>query len=281
VWRAQIDELHFRWRSEALQAWVEGSVGWVADRPTFVLPDGQELPLRLTAVFHLERGHWKMVQYHLSIATANEAALGKPLTTSLESLSRSVQTERPDLGGVAAPNGTVTVIFTDIEGSSEMAERMGDVRWMDLLHWHDAVLRSGAERCGGFVVKSQGDGFMLAFSSAADALDFAVSAQFALAPGFEGETVRIRIGVNSGEAIRAGSDFYGRTVILAARVAAQARGGEILVSELVTGLVAGLDRYRFGPPRVVELKGLSGRHYLFPLLDDAGRLSAQADIAPR
>ncbi len=69
-----------------------------------------------------------------------------------------------------------------------------------------------------------------------------------------------------GEVIRERDDFYGRAAILAARVAAQAQGGEVLVSDLVLGLVAGVDRFRFGPGRETELKGLAGRHLLHPLL---------------
>jgi class 3 adenylate cyclase len=266
VWRTQFDEVDFRFRSEALEAWVHGPVGWVADRPVLVLADGQEVSTRITVVFHLVRGHWKFVQMHLSSGAGNEQLLGRTLTTSIESLVNYAEAVRPDLAATAAPDGTVSVVFTDIEGSTEMAERMGDDGWMDLLRWHDALVREQAARFGGFVVKSQGDGFMLAFSSAARALDFALALQTRVAPGYHDSPVRIRVGINTGEAIRERDDFYGRAVIIAARVAAQALGGEVLVSDLVAGLVAGVERFRFGPKRVTELKGLSGRHTLFPLV---------------
>ena len=107
---------------------------------------------------------------------------------------------------------------------------------------------------------------MLAFSSASRALDFAGAAQKAMLDGYQRQTVRIRVGINTGDVIRERDDFYGRAVILAARVASQAAGGEVCVSDLVAGLVAGVDRFQFGPPRSVELKGLSGTHTLFPLL---------------
>jgi len=268
VWRRQFGEFDFHFRSEALEAFVQGSVGWVADRPVLVLADGDEIPMRITVVFHLVRGHWKFVQMHLSSGIGNEPLLGTNLTTSLESLVNYAEAVRPDLAEAAAPDGTVTVVFTDIEGSTEMAERMGDHGWMDLLHWHDGLVREQAAQFGGFVVKSQGDGFMLAFSSAARALDFASAIQTLMAPGFHSQPVRIRVGINTGEAIRERDDFYGRAVIMAARVAAQALGGEVLVSDLVTGLVAGVERFRFGQERVTELKGLSGRHALYPLLQN-------------
>ena len=69
---------------------------------------------------------------------------------------------------------------------------------------------------------------MLAFSSAARALDFAMAIQTLMAPGYHGQPVRVRVGINTGEAIRERDDFYGRAVIMAARVAAQALGGEVL-----------------------------------------------------
>ncbi len=63
-------------RAGAITAFEEGTVGWVADQGAFVLPDGSEVPFRLTAVFHRERGAWKLVQEHASVAVTNEAALG-------------------------------------------------------------------------------------------------------------------------------------------------------------------------------------------------------------
>lgn len=266
VWDAQMSEFGgFNFQSRALQAWVQGPVGWVADQVMLGMPDGSEQAIRLTAVLHLERGQWKFIQYHLSAGTGNEALLGVELTTTLEALVESVELERPDLGAASAPDGTVTVVFTDIESSTAIAERLGDDRWMELLRWHDQLIRGEADRFHGFVVKSQGDGFMLAFSSATSALDFALATQAALSKPHLGEVVRIRVGINTGEAIRERDDFFGRAVIMAARIAAQASGGEVLVSELVVGLVAGKERFEFARPRETELKGLQGRHSLYPV----------------
>ncbi len=276
VWRTQFEEFDFFFRSEALEAWVQGSVGWVADRPTLVV-GSEEITTRITVVFHLVRGQWRFIQMHLSSGAVNEQLLGTTLTTSLESLVTYAESVRPDMAEVAAPDGTVSVVFTDIEGSTEMTERMGDHGWMELLRWHDALVREQAARFGGFVVKSQGDGFMLAFSSATRALDFALALQNLVATGYRDQPVRMRVGVNTGETIRERDDFYGRAVIMAARVAAQAHGGEVLVSDLVAGLVAGVDRFRFGPERVAELKGLAGSHTLHPLLQNVS--SRQVPLA--
>jgi class 3 adenylate cyclase len=77
-----------------------------------------------------------------------------------------------------------------------------------------------------------------------------------------GHRLRVRIGLHSGQAIREEDDFYGRSVVLAARIASEARGGEILVSALVRELTEPSGEFAFGDPTDVELKGLSGMHRL-------------------
>jgi hypothetical protein len=84
AFEAQVPEMHaagIRFRQRDIQAHSEGSVGWVADQPSLVLPDGNEVPMRLTSVWRQESGAWKMVQFHLSIGVPNQAALGEELTT--------------------------------------------------------------------------------------------------------------------------------------------------------------------------------------------------------
>jgi class 3 adenylate cyclase len=189
-----------------------------------------------------------------------------PSDTSIDAVVESVDEVRPDLRGHAAPDGTVTLLFTDIENSTEMTERLGDKRWLELLSDHNAIVHEETRAHGGFEVKSQGDGFMLAFPSASRALLCAVGIQRAIHAYTErhaGAQLRVRIGLHTGEAIRAGDDFFGRHVILAARVAAAARGNEILISALLKQLVEPSGEWEFGTAREVELKGLSGRHQLF------------------
>ncbi len=79
------------------------------------------------------------------------------------------------------------------------------------------------------------------------------------------EPIRVRIGLHTGEAIKEGEDFFGKTVILAARIASQAVGGEILASSLLKALVESSGEFEFGDGRDVELKGLSGSHQVFEL----------------
>ncbi len=118
----------------------------------------------------------------------------------------------------------------------------------------------------GFEVKSQGDGFMVAFSSARRALECAIAIQQTLgAHNAEnpGEPIRVRIGLHTGEAIKEGEDFFGKTVILAARIASQASGEQVLVSSLLKALVESSGEFQFRDGRKVELKGLAGSHQVF------------------
>jgi class 3 adenylate cyclase len=163
------------------------------------------------------------------------------------------------------PEGTVTILFTDIEGSSGVFERLGDEEARALFREHDELLRRLVEAHGGVEVKHQGDGLMLAFSSARRALLCAVDIQ---ASTLEGNASRadhplfVRIGLNTGDVISEDDDYFGSSVIVAARIAGVARGGEILLSE-ATKAVAG----RVGVPLVDrgphELRGLSEACRLF------------------
>lgn len=263
IFRTQIDEADgdsfaADLRPGVLECFEEGSVGWCQDDPTVVMPDGSEMPARMTLVFHVEGLAWKILQLHFSFGVENELTFGKVYTTNFDAMAESVNAERPDFSSVAAPDGTVTIVFTDIEASTEINERLGDRRWLELLRWHDAVIRGFAGELGGTVVKSQGDGYMLAFRSASQALDFCLAVQGSTRSGFDGETVRVRIGVNAGDPIRNGDDFFGHAVTVSARVASQAHGDETLVTDLVAGLVGGSERFAFGPPMQVELKGITG-----------------------
>jgi class 3 adenylate cyclase len=184
--------------------------------------------------------------------------------SSIDQVAKAVQSEHPDLRKQAAPDGTVTIMFSDIEGSTAMADRLGDKRFMEVLREHNAIIREQIKSHGGFEVKSEGDGFMVAFQSAGKALECAAAIQTALATRNESanEPVRVRMGLHAGEVIKEGEDFFGRNVIMAARVASQANGGEILASGVVKALLSGSD-VSWGDSRTVELKGLSGEHEIW------------------
>jgi class 3 adenylate cyclase len=166
------------------------------------------------------------------------------------------------------PGGTVTILFSDIEGFSTMNERLGDRKAQEIVRVHNAIVRGNVGACGGFEVKTAGDGFMIAFDSASRALRCAQAVQHELAAynrAHPDEPINVRMGLHTGEAIRDNQDFLGRTVIVASRIADTAAGGEILVSSLLRELVNGTGEFRFGDPREVELKGLSGTHQVVPV----------------
>lgn len=195
-------------------------------------------------------------------------ALRESLHGSLRGLASWALRERPDLRRSMAPDGTVTLMFSDVEGSTALNERLGDERWLEVLRSHDAVVRARVRAQRGRVVKTQGDGFMVAFVSPRAALECAVDLQRALAtrPPVTGEVIHVRIGLHTGEVIHEGRDFFGRNVALAARVAAEALGGEILVSSAFRERVEESVDVRFGQPHRAELKGLKGTWDLYPIL---------------
>ena len=179
-------------------------------------------------------------------------------------MAREALAEQPDLKPHAAPDGTVTIMFSDIEGSTEKTDRLGDKAWMEVLREHNTIVRQKLKAHGGFEVKSEGDGFIVAFQSAGKALACASAIQKTLVErnGSAAEPLRVRMGLHAGEVIKEGEDFFGRNVVMAARVASQAQGGEILASGVLKALVEGSE-VSWGEKRTVQLKGLPGDHEIW------------------
>jgi class 3 adenylate cyclase/tetratricopeptide (TPR) repeat protein len=211
-----------------------------------------------------EMGMRLVIERALALRLEAQGLATVDVTTSIDTVISAVESERPDIRSFAAPDGTVTILFSDIENSTLMTERLGDERWIDVLRAHNAVFREHVRGHGGYEVKNQGDGFMLVFSDPRKALECAVAIQSALAEleVAESERIRVRMGLHTGEAIREEGDFFGRSVILAARIAAQAAGGEILVSSVLKERCND-GELSFEAGRDVELKGLAGTHEVF------------------
>jgi eukaryotic-like serine/threonine-protein kinase len=193
---------------------------------------------------------------------------GVDVTTSIDDLVSALEEEQPDMRAHMAPDGTVAILFSDIEDSTVLTERLGDEGWLQLLREHNAIFRELLSRHDGYEVKSQGDGFMLAFPDPCEALECAIDVQRAFAErerDGSGEPLRVRMGLHTGEVISEEGDFFGKNVILAARIAAQALGGEILVSEELRQAVSSGngDGMRFDDGRELELKGLAGSHCVY------------------
>lgn len=194
-----------------------------------------------------------------------DEGLGEVLRSSFEELAGWAEDAEPELRELAARDGTLTILFSDIEDSTALNEQLGDKVWLKVLGAHDQIVRKCAGRHGGHVVKSQGDGFMIAFAGAESAVRSAIEIQRALASGprgLRGTRIKVRIGVHTGPALEKGGDLFGRNVALAARVADQAHGGEILVTGEVSEAAAEADDLVFTDPREVELKGLPGSYKL-------------------
>jgi predicted ATPase/class 3 adenylate cyclase len=143
------------------------------------------------------------------------------------------------VSAIAFPSGTVTLVFTDIQGSTVLWERLGD-SFVGVLEAHNRILREALGRFGGAEVKTEGDAFMVAFASAADAVRFALAAQEALHvvpwPAAAGELL-VRMGLHTGDPICVADpatgrmDYFGPVVNRAARVADAAHGGQVLLTE--------------------------------------------------
>jgi len=149
------------------------------------------------------------------------------------------------------PGAFRTILFTDVEGSTALTQRLGDAKARDILRAHERMVREALKAHGGSEVKTMGDGFMASFSSATRALECAIAMQRAFAAHNEAaaarpstgsgraEVIRVRIGLNAGEPIAEEEDLFGTAVQLAARICAQAEPGEILAPIVVRELAAG------------------------------------------
>jgi class 3 adenylate cyclase len=195
--------------------------------------------------------------------TANiirKEGFGAAVASSIEDLADWAEVERPDLARLA-PNGNVAILFSDIEESTALNERIGDRAWVRLIGRHDKLIRRHVQSNRGHVVKSQGDGFMVAFADPEQAVRCGIDVQRALSKRPNG--IRVRIGIHAGKSVRRGDDLFGRNVAMAARVAAAADGGQTLVSESVRDAVAAADDITFDDGRDAELKGFSGQYRLY------------------
>ncbi len=206
----------------------------------------------------------------LEVAPPTGAGVGRGTTiapledmrrTSIDLVAESVSADswqpQPDAG-------TLTILFSDIESSTERVSRIGDAAWFELLELHNRVFREELAEVGGREIKSQGDGFMLTFPSVRRALSFATAVQRALADHSAADpdrAIRVRMGLHTGEVITDSSgDLFGRHVNKAARIANLAGGGQILASGTVREIASGDRDVEFAAGVEVELKGLDGTH---------------------
>lgn len=165
-----------------------------------------------------------------------------------------------------AVEATRTVLFTDIEGSTDLADQLGDEAARHILRRVELLTRAALEAHGGVEVKTMGDGFMAWFPLASSALDAAIQIERSVEREFAqtDRSIRVRIGVNAGEPIEEADDLFGATVNRAARIMGHAASSEVLVSDLVRGLVQGRG-YRFKDRGEQQLRGIEEPQRLFAL----------------
>jgi class 3 adenylate cyclase len=164
----------------------------------------------------------------------------------------------------AFPSGTVTFLFSDIEGSTALLTQLGDA-WGDALGDHRRLLRDTVAEAGGREVDNQGDAFFFVFARARDATGAAAVSQRALAThGWpEDADLRVRMGLHTGEPAVGEEGYLGIDVVRAARICSAAHGRQVLVSETTRALVGGNDFLDLG---LHQLKGIEGDQRLFQLL---------------
>ena len=166
------------------------------------------------------------------------------------------------------PTGTVTFLFTDVEGSTRLLQRLGDA-YRDLLATHHQILREAIATGGGVEVQTEGDGFFAVFSTATGAILTAVQAQRHLSNHVwsEGEVVRVRMGLHSGEGFLRDGHYIGLDVHRAARIAAAGHGGQVLMSDATRALVehalpTGVDLRDLGAHRLKDIERPEHLHQL-------------------
>jgi class 3 adenylate cyclase/ketosteroid isomerase-like protein len=237
--------------------------------------------IRWTGVLEPHDGRFRCVETHASLPAPDQPE-GRAWPAPVESLAFAVSAERPDLRAQAAPNGTVTLLFTDVEDSTVMMERLGDPRWLDLLRAHNTIVREQVETHGCFEVKSQGDGFMIASQSARRGMQCAIDIQRAFARYNKTaiDPLHVRIGLHTGEVLKDAQDFFGKHVILASRIANEARGGQIVVSSLLKEITESGGDFSFDRAREVHLRGLSGSYRIHEVRWREGDSEPQADAVP-
>jgi class 3 adenylate cyclase len=183
--------------------------------------------------------------------------------------------------GVSLPFGaTVTILFSDIRGFTEYTDHYGDEAAYRVIRQHDTVIRSQIETFGGRVVKTQGDSFMVYFTTARAAILCAIAVQRAIADTSRDEPdarIGLGIGINTGEPIQQGGDFFGSTVNLAARICASAGPGQILISETTRHVAGRIEAVEYVDRGLRELKGFQEPQRLF----EVSAAAAETRGAPR
>ena len=221
----------------------------------------------------------------LGFLSFNDAPNSQDIATLSRTISESIDTVRNNHLVAGGPKGnvsgttsllpqiesgheTMTILFSDIKGSTEITDRLGDIAAQELFREHNNIVREQVITFQGYEIKSMGDGFMLAFPSALNGILCAITIQKMLQEHNEStqhESVLVRMGLHAGEVIRENQDYFGRNVILASRISSQARENQILVSSILKEMTNSFTELEFETPLAVTLKGLPGDTLVYPV----------------
>lgn len=251
----------FTIENDAIEAFESSNTGWASWVGELRFPENDTACVeRFTWVFVLEHGVWKIAHVHVSNPTSNIEKLGVEHTA----FDRLISAAKEEF---SAPSGedTATVMFTDIADSSSIAATIGDRAWAKVISEHLRALSETIEGNGGKIVKTLGDGTMSCFSSARNALTSAISIQKLTRQESGGHVLEVRIGMHTGDVVQSNGDFFGTVVNKAARIAASASPGQILVSEASRSMVEGSPEFTFESPISVALRGIEGDHSISTL----------------
>lgn len=251
-------------RDTTVEGYEGGELGWCFFTGTYQIPStGKEAIARVSIVYALDNGIWKVQHMHNSFPTPNLDAMGYE-HPALDDLLDAAASADPQVG----QSGIAAVMFTDIAESSALAEIVGDAAWAARVRQHMDTLKGHIEDAEGQLIKTLGDGTMSTFKSARTAMQAARSIQRTLAKDHVEPHLAVRIGIHTGDVVQAGDDFFGTVVNKAARVAGVAAGGEIRVSDATKIMVGGASEFVFEDLVRIPLKGLDGEHVVYRLRTD-------------
>jgi adenylate cyclase len=189
--------------------------------------------------------------------------------TSIDVIASALEPLEPsmgDIGRLSSPDGAVTLMLSDIADAAVAAERLGAERWGQLLSDHDLIVEQVVTHHDGELLRSERDGFLASFNGAHAGLHAAVELQRAFtgpAGGEEDAKMSLRVGVHSGFVIANPDQLLGRNVVLASRIAALAKGGEILVSSTLKQYTEQDPSFEFEAHGEHHFKGLVGEHEVY------------------
>jgi len=187
--------------------------------------------------------------------------------TSIDVIASALEPVTPALSRMSSPDGAVTLMLSDIADASGAAQALGAERWEQVIRDHHLLVERLVASHDGQVVKFEGDGFLASYNSAHAGLHAAVELQRTFAAGpADQRSLGIRVGLHAGFVLGNPEQMMGRNVVLAARIAAQAKGGEILVSSTARDYTQTDPSFRFEEHGEYHFKGLHGEHLVYSLV---------------